>query len=79
MNQDHLWKIIGGVVTLLLALTCWLIKDEIALMRAEFNGYKASQTAQWQKQAGDRDCFQQRVSYLEGWLERDKQMQRSNK
>ena len=74
MNQDHLWKIIGGVVTLLLALTCWLIKDEIAQMRVEFAGYKASQTAQWQKQAGDRDYFQERLSHLEGWHDCEKSL-----
>ena len=79
MNQDHLWKIIGGVVTLLLALSCWLIKDEIALMRLEFAGYKAGQTAQWQKQASDRDCFQQRVSHLEGWRDREKQLKECGK
>ena len=72
MNQDHLWKIIGGVVTLLLALTCWLIKDEVAGVRAELAGLKAANTAQWKSAADTRDCFQQRLSHLEGWHDCEK-------
>jgi hypothetical protein len=72
MDNQHLWKIIGGVVALLLALSSWLIKDEIAQMRAEFAGFKAAQTMQWQKRGEDRDLFQQRLSYLEGWRDAEK-------
>ena len=79
MSFDHLWKIIGGVIALLLALTSWLIKDEVTQIRAEFAGYKVSQTAQWQKSSNDRDLFQQRVSTLEGWHDCEKFMRREKK
>ena len=67
MNKDHLWKIAGGIIAFLLSLAVWFAQTEL-------QDIKAQNKAQWQEAAKTRDCFQQRLSHLEGWHDCEKQI-----
>jgi hypothetical protein len=69
VKKDIYWKIAGAVIAFLLSLAVWFAQTELLDL-------KAQNKAQWAQAAKDRDCFQQRLSHLEGWHECERQLKK---
>lgn len=69
MSKEHIWKIAGAAILLLLSLAMWFAQTELLDL-------KGQNKAQWAAAAKDRDCFQQRLSHLEGWHECERQLKK---